>query len=305
MGIKPSFDEIAVPTHGTRSDVLLVRPRGATAFALRCIGNQSEAAGLVQNFEFAQSRGLPTPRLLYSEVTRSHHRRHGFSVLVEELIGGWHRDAEQAQPNELEELGEALARLHGVESDRWGSIGNLRSRSFFNAGIKTKFENRLASIAKFDPEFQKSWQTKILQFVKSYRNQWDGGPPFALTHDKINLGNVIFTAEAGAYFIDLTTMRFGAPGKDLTAALYYFCSDTQAEEELKRVYFGHLGSEREEHFHKFEPLYRAWHHLSRWAAKSRAAWKQVKKSGENIQEIRKSRFKERQKVWDWIDRGSG
>ena len=55
----------------------------------------------------------------------------------------------------------------------------------------------------------------------------DLGDRFGLTHDKINGGNVMFTPSGEVRFLDLTSLFFGTPAKDLVAAIYYFCAKEQ------------------------------------------------------------------------------
>ena len=314
LGIGQAFKEIALPVRGVKSTLLLVRPEADPPFVLRCIKGASSARALLGRTRFAQTENLPTARIRHTDTSRKHFRKHGFGIIVEELIEGTHRKAGEVGAEGIETLAGALAALHGVRAGRWGPPEKATARrwgrrgaaAFFDAMIVAKFKNRLASVSKFDPRFEREWKNRILDFVRSCGAAWDGGPPYRLTHDKINTGNVLFSPGGQVFFLDLISLRFGAPGKDLAAALYYFCKGEGEESGLKKAYFSHLGSGEEEHFTKFEPLYRAWHHLGRWAAKSRGAYK-TKKKGGDLQggETHLSRYDERDAMWAWIERGSG
>lgn len=304
LRIAPDFEVVELPIHGLRSEVLLVRTRSTPAFVLRFIRKPAEGEQLLAQLRFAQTKGLPTPRLVNEDLSRTHVKEHGFGVIVEELIEGEHRLPAEATAENRRALGAAMARFHSVENAKWGAPDKLRGSDFFTSSIQSKFENRLSSIAKHDPEFEKSARAKIVGFVKSMRKAWDGGPPFGLTHDKINTGNVTFTPDNEARFLDLATMRFGATGKDLAAALYYFAPGEAEEAELKQAYFDALPERHADHFARFEPLYRAWHHLSRWASKSRAYAKRSKKEdGDSPTASRSSMNRERDAMWEWIECG--
>lgn len=302
MGVQASFDEIALPTYGLKSTLLLVRPHDSTPFVLRIFERASVGEKLLGHVDLARSAGLGVPKILYSDLSKGHFREHGFGIVVEELIEGTHLRSGEVGSEKLAKLGEGLARIHSVQSPRWGTPGRTRRGAFFGPMIQAKIENRLASIARFDEEFQKSWRERIMKWVKAQARDWEGGPPYALTHDKINTGNVLFSEGPRVHFLDLVTLRFGAPGKDLAAALYYFAAGDSEEATLKESYFGRLPAERREHFERFEGLYRAWHHLGRWAGKARANHKRKKKAADAL-DNRRGRALEREAVWRWIEGG--
>ena len=79
-----------------------------------------------------------------------------------------------------------------------------------------------------------------------------------------------------------------------------------AEEVLKRAYFEKMKPADQDHFVSFEPLYRAWHHLGRWATKARSIFKSNEKSDSPDEHSadRGSLRRRRIETWKWIDMGS-
>lgn len=298
LDIPPIFEEVSLPNFGVKSTLLLVRPRDRSPFVFRCFDGTNEAETFIRISQFADARNLPTPRLRYSDISSAHYRRHGFGAVVEELIEGEHIENGSAGEAQLDSLGRGLAKLHSIESDQWGVPGKLKSGAFFDPMILTKIENRLGSVMKFDPEFKREWKGQILDFARSFRKEWNGGPPYSLTHDKINRGNVVFPAEGLAHFVDLISLRFGIGAKDLIAALYYFCDGPEQERRVLDVYFSALPPERREHFERFEPLYRMWHHLSRWASKGRGLAKRSNRPTDS--EIVAALEREREATLAWL-----
>ena len=303
LGIALDDAEIELPARGLRSGVLLVHPPGAEPFVLRCFTKPRKAGELLKLARFASGHSLPVPGIVFSDTSRGHVKRHGFAVVVEEFLEGEHLEAGQPTQSQLRSAGEALAGLHSVESKRWGSPLKLKRGSYFAAMIVDKFENRLQSIAKHDAEYTPEWRERVMTFVKGFKKGWDGGSPYALIHDKLNTGNVIFAEGGRVHFLDLESLQFGAPGKDLAAALYYFCGGETEEALFKESYFARLDSRRREHFERFERLYRAWHHLSRWASKSRAAYKAPAKGEEEPFLRFVPMARERWATWNWIEKG--
>lgn len=302
LGISPIFSEIRPPSYGAKSELLLVWPREDAPFVLRFLDDPGEAATLFAASRLAEAQNLPTPRLRYADLSRRHLREHGFSVLVEEMIEGEHLESGAVSPEHLEQLGRSLACVHRVSSDRWGTPGRRRWGNFFNAAIAKKFKYRLTSLKRFDPELTRSRERTILKFVDSFRSQWDQGPPYALTHDKINIGNVIFTKRSDVYFLDLISMRYGAPGKDLATTLYYFCEDQTEEARLLKFYFAVLPA-FEDHFRKFEPLYRAWVHLSRWTFEAKYLQRYARRDGVTAPSADRAGIeRERDMMWNWLEK---
>lgn len=299
MGIAAEFDEIEAPTFGVKSNVLLVRPRGAAPFALRLLPEMEEAERLLRIERLAEAERLPTARILHQEVTKEHMRKFGFVVIAEQLLEGVHLLPGAATDAQLAGLAETFARLHAVRAGRWGAPDGQSGGAFFDKVVLKKIENRLDSATKHDEDFERRWRGAILDFAKAFRSGWEGGPPFSLTHDKVNTGNVLFDGER-ASLIDLESLRYAEPWKDFTALLYYFCDGPAQEETLKRLYFARMGGGASERFAKAEPLFRVWHHLSRWAAKSRDMAALRRKGKPGAEEMAESRRREREAVWRWM-----
>lgn len=300
LGIAPVFDEITLPIYGVKSNVLLVRPHGAAPFVLRCMADLAEAERLGEIFRLAESRSLSVPRVKFAQVSKQDIRKRGFAVIVEECLEGRHLAPGEASEAQAAGLAETFARLHSVEREAWGPPGDLSRRSYFDRVVMKKIENRLDGVARCDEDFDRRWRAEILKFAKPLGKAWDGGPPFSLTHDKVNTGNVLFADGGRASLLDLESMRYGAPGKDFTALLYYFCAGAEQEERLKRLYFGRLPERHAAHYARFEPLYRVWLHLSRWAAKSHDIEKRRGKGKEDDADFLASRRREREATWKWM-----
>jgi hypothetical protein len=295
--------DVAVPRRGARSSLLVLRPPSGPARVARFHRDRAEAARLLRAHTLAALHELPAPRIVHHELSLRHRRRHGFAVLVEEFVEGAHATATDVSDERREALAATLAMFHAIERRFWGEPWRCGWRPFYAAMVHAKILNRIQSLREFEPEFTADDAERLIAFSRHMGRRWRGLPPFSLTHDKLNEGNVVF-APSGAYLIDLLTLRFGAPGKDLAAALYYFCSTPEQEADFKRRYFGRLPPRHREHFEEFEPLYRAWHHLSRWAAKGRAYGKRAQ-AGRGGPGAYSSRFDERDALWRWVERGGG
>lgn len=301
LGIPPVFDEIALPDYGLKSYVLLVHPHDQPPFILRCMVNPAEAQALRANMRLCGEHGLPTPAVRFEDISRDHFREHGFGVIVENLIEGKHLNAGTLSESQLAHLAEMFARLHRIESAQWGSPHDLSTRSYFDYVIVSKINNRLKTIAKFDEDFQSKWRDEIMKFIKSFRKGFDGLPPFSLTHDKINCGNVIFGAGEQSFVVDLESLCFGSPGKDITAAMYYFCKSPDEIATFKQKYFAEVGGRIQRHYEKHERLYRVWHHLSRWGNKSHNIYKRKKAGKDDPSLFYPTRAQEREALWVWVN----
>lgn len=300
LGIPPVFDEISAPAYGLKSYLLLVHPRGADSFVLRCEDDPARAEDAVLACELAAARDLPAPRVRHHDVTRRHFREHGFGVVVENFVRGEHLTAGRVGDARLRDLGAALARLHAVENSRWGRIRRPHSRSVFDWFVLPRVSDRLRTLAANDPDFRHEWREGILEWTKSRRRRWRGGPPFALTHGNVNTGNVVFAAD-GARFLGYKSMRFGCPERDLVAGFDFFCADESEEAILRESYLAAAPAERRESLEASEPLFRVWHHLARWATQA-SAWNAARERGDAASdELRRLVRREREVVWKWLD----
>lgn len=304
LGETFDFETLCHPERGTRSDLLLVRRTSGPGVVVRFFKNRARGVQVEKASTLARASGVPVPELILADNSRAHFLRHGFGVIVERLIEGEHPEAGALDRDKLGALGTALARLHAIERERWGRPGQIGLGSYFKKVILARVSNRLDSLKRFDPEYDPAWRSRMMRIMKEAGKSWDAGPPFALTHDKINPGNLIADREGNVFFLDVETLQFGAAGKDLSAAFYYFCGSDSDEEIFKEAYFAGLRPFHREHFARFEPLYRSWHHLSRWAAKTRAYEKGKKRDGvapdEDV-ETYLTRTDDRAATWRWLE----
>ncbi len=301
LGLPRAGLQIDVPRHGLNSQLIIVRGESIAPRVVRFHRNPVEARACLRAHQLAEKHGLPVPRLVHHDLTLPHRLRHGFSVLVEEYLVGAHLDPGSLGEARLRALATTLGELHGVTQDDSRNPLSQNGRDFFRSVIRVKLLNRIDSLMGLPDEFPPPDQERMRRFVERMMQKWSNPPKLTLTHDKINRGNIVFTGDDRAYLIDLVTLRYGSPGKDLIATLYYFCESAEEEEIFKRLYFDQLDPAYRLHFGEFEPLYRVWHHLGRWASKSRAYAKRVEKKGPiEPSRIYSSRFAERDAVWAWV-----
>lgn len=295
------FEEIERTSWRPSGGVFVVRPQGAAPLALRLLSDQGRAERYVRAARLAESKRLPTPRLVFADTSREHHREHGFSIVVERLIEGAQISRHEMDDAHRSALARTLAQTHSVESARWGAPGSFQFRFYFDRELIHRAEKRLRSVQTFDDSFRPEWRSRIERFFRARRSRWSIEAPYALTHDKINPGNVIFTDDGRAHLIDLRGMTFGSIGKDLAAALSFFCQTPEQVDAFKTVYFAGVGPRWRDHYERHEPVYQVCHHLTRWAARSRDASAVEKIDDAQREERRAQRRRERDLVWRWLD----
>lgn len=301
LGLPLSGLQVDVPRHGLNSQLLIVRGEGVSPYVVRFHRNPVEARICLRAHKLAEKKELPVPRLVYHDLSLPHRLRHGFAVLVEEYVKGAHLDPGDLGGDRLEALASTLARLHSIIPSVRRTPMFPSGRDFYRSVIRVKLQNRIESLTALPDEFTPEDQERLAAFSNRMMQRWTNLPSLALTHDKINRGNIVFAGDGQAYLIDLITLRYGMPGKDLVAALYYFCGNEEEEALLKDAYFSRLDPVHREHFEEFEALYRVWHHLGRWSSKSRAFAKKAGKNGAiKASSAYPSRFAERNAVWNWV-----
>lgn len=306
LGLPDSGLQVDAPRHGLISQLLIVRGEGVEPCVVRFHRNPVDARTCLRAHKLAERHDLPVPRLVYHDLTLPHRLRYGFAVLVEEYVKGAHLDPGGVGHQRLDALASTLARLHGITPSPRRTPLFPSGRDFFRSVIRVKLQNRIESLTAVPEEFSEADRDRLDAFSNRMMQRWSNLPSLTLTHDKINRGNIVFADDGRAYLIDLITLRYGMPGKDLVAALYYFCGNEAEEAFLKDAYFSRLDPVHREHFEEFESLYRVWHHLGRWSSKSRAYAKRASKNGKiDLKRIYTSRFAERDAVWRWVEKAEG
>ncbi len=292
------------PRWGVMSELAILEDGQGIGHVVRFVRSKAAGDRLHRAHELAHAHHLPAPAITLVELSPAHFRAHGFGVVAERRLPGRHLGPEEMDETRRAALAQTLAAWHRLERARWGPPGRPAWGSFVRRGLVGKLKNRLEGIARHDPEYQRVWSKRVLTFAKLYAQVWDGGPPYALTHDKINPGNVLFGEDGEVYLLDIGSTQFGAPGKDLAAALDYFARGEADEADLKAAYFARVDPRLADHFVRFEPLYRLWHHLSRWAARARSQVRKAARAGRAIPLDRGHSYtREREAVWRWIERG--
>lgn len=301
LGLPSSGLQIFVPRHGLKTQMLIVRGEGIEPCVVRFHRNPVDARICLRAHKLAEKKELPVPRIVYHDLSLPHRLRHGFAVQVEQYVRGAHLDPGTLGAERLDALASTLARLHSITPSMRRTPLFPNGRDFYRTVIRVKIQNRIESLTALPEEFTAQDQERLAAFSNRMMQQWSNLPSLTLTHDKINRGNIVFAGDGHAYLIDLITLRYGVPGKDLVAALYYFCGNEEEEKRLTDAYFSRLDPVHREHFEQFEPLYRVWHHLGRWSSKSRAfAKKAVKNGAIKPSSAYPSRFAERDAVWNWV-----
>lgn len=304
LNLPGGFEEVERTSERPHAPVFMIRPEGAPAFALRLVGDPGRGERLARAARLAESAGLPTPRLIHSDFSRAHFREHGFGVIVEEALTGESPARAETTDAHRGALAEALARVHAVESTRWGPPGRFQFRVYFEGALARRLERRLRWVQTLDDSFRPEWRETILQFIREERARWSIPGPFALTHDKIHPGNVIFAPDGRAQLVDLRGVAFGSVGKDLAAALSFYCATPEQTERFKETYFALVHPRWREHYARHEAVYQVSHHLNRWLSRSREALAARNGDESSREERRQSRKREREALWMWLNRAA-
>jgi hypothetical protein len=297
LGRPVSDLKIQWPERGERSNLNIVHSQGRPLFVVRWFTSRSEGAELLTKYHLANSFELPIPPIIHSDITRQHHRKHGFSVIVEELILGQHLDPNAMTRDQFTGLATLLSKMHENLATHEKSIHSMDNNIYYRRVIMSRIRNRLSGIKKHDPAFVPGWKKIIISYFREFSDRWNDRPCLTLIHDKINPGNILYGLRRGMILLDLANLHFGGPGKDLVAALNYFCSTKDQESQMLKAYFSRVPPLVHDHFQRLEPMYRAWYHLSRWASKSRSYYK-------NPDNRRTEHHRERDRLFSWINHSS-
>jgi aminoglycoside phosphotransferase (APT) family kinase protein len=274
-------------TGGARSVVYFVDFPSGRRVVLRAVPRWLRAARLAYNFRSMKALGLPVPALLHAGLSPLTRLRWGFHPIVEEFVAGQDVPALGYEEGAVRAVALALARLHAVERRRWGWPGLSRFgsyRAYYLARLARRVRDLDDALAERRGEALGAW-------LRDQAPRAPLDPPFALTHSRVNPGNIVVTPDGEAVVLDLIECRYGAWGPDLVSALRRLCGGLcERQASLLDEYFGHLPSGRREAFERSRPLFEAAYDLAeaavnaRWVARAAAAGRAAEWQGQALAE---------------------
>jgi aminoglycoside phosphotransferase (APT) family kinase protein len=283
QGLAKGEVKLVTPLTGVRSLVRLIEVAGLPCAVIRVlpdsqadlIDRRLRADALVEN------HGLNAPRLI--DVHES--RRTGLVALVEEYVHGTHPNPEDLDTPRVEALADAVAGLHAVRAQHFGPLGTA-SRGDFCAEARRMVRNRHRSVRRWaatrgraaPAPIDASSRQLAMKWFRAFARRFAHLKEFSLIHDKPNRGNLIFQPDpVRCVFVDLSTLRYGHPAKDLVQICHEILGGSARwiEAFLSRYYAQAPDCNRAD-YEALAPFYHAYYHLSQCAINCR---REAKRSG--------------------------
>lgn len=169
--------------------------------------------------ERLRAAGLPAPAILHADVAHGSVKRFGGSCIVMERVPGAPLDpADLQRPGSP--LAPALARFHGLTSDRWGSLTWVRQDQ--NPGqYLWQFAGRyVEGINQLLPQWDLPPLNGVVEwFQQNNPRLMPAGNPFTFMHNDLHAGNILIAGDGTVNFIDLDFAGFRSFGTDLAELL--------------------------------------------------------------------------------------
>lgn len=259
---------IRVPAQGVRSIVHILDFDGFPRVVLRVLGRWLRAARLAYNFRSLGSMGLPVPALLDSDLSPLTRWRWGFYALSEQFVEGRHPHEAPDREAAVRAVARALARFHNVERRSWGWPAFPRLGSY-RCHTLERIAQRTSHLATVLPQAERDGLTA---WFRQHAEAASLGPPFALTHSRVNCGNFVVRPDGDATALDLIECRYGSFCPDLVSALHRFCDrDDHLMAALLDEYFAARPARCREAFARSRTFFEANRALAQAASNTRRA----------------------------------
>ena len=253
-------------TQGTRSIVHLVDFEGFPRIVLRAVDRWLRAARLAYNFHAFCRMGLPVPALLDSDLSPLTRWRWGFYALSEQFVEGQHVHEAADRAAAVRAVARGLASFHNVEWRRWGWPGFRRLGSY-RRHVLERVAERTGHLARVLPQPERD---ALAAWFDDHAATAALGPPFALTHSRVNLGNFVVRPDGEATVVDLIECRYGSFCPDLISALYRLCErDERLMAGFLDEYFTARPTGCREAFERSRTFFEASHELGQAASNTR------------------------------------
>ncbi|HUT25003.1 MAG TPA: aminoglycoside phosphotransferase family protein [Sumerlaeia bacterium] len=275
--------KMVVPLTGVMSLVRLIEVGGVPRAVIRVYPDSQ--ADLVDRRlradALVETHGLNAPRLI--DVHES--RRTGLVAIVEEYLQGTHPEPKDLDTPRVEALADAVAGLHAVRAGHFGPLG-AESRGDFSAEARRMVRNRWRSVRRWAATQSRAAPAPIdgasrrlaKKWFRAFARRFADLKEFSLIHDKPNRGNLIFqTDPLRCVFVDLSTLRYGHPAKDLVQICHEILGGSARwiETFLTR-YFAQAAHCDRADYEALAPFYHAYYHLGQCAINCR---REAKRSG--------------------------
>jgi len=271
---------------GVRSLVYFVEFDGIPRAVLRAVPRALDAWKLVYNLRHLAPTAAPVPRLLAAGRSPLARLRWGFWPVVEEWIEGRPAVGPARDEATVRAVAATLARLHNLERSRWGGPWLPRWTSYAR-----HFLGRMAGRAgEVDLALARPRGAELGRWCREQAAAAPLGPPFSLTHSRVQPANFIVRPDGLAVAIDLLECRYGTFAVDLPRALERICGgEPEASDWFLETYFGLRPARSREAFERSRAFFEADFQLgraSRFARRVRRSTKAGREPGRSLDALR-------------------
>ncbi|MFH0943954.1 MAG: aminoglycoside phosphotransferase family protein [Planctomycetota bacterium] len=293
LGLENSTFTLGIPPEGTRSVVLMLEA-GSRRFVVKCFSSFLRAAQTVLATRHLTARGAPVPNLCHYDLSPLTRMKVGFLIVVEEAIDGKNLYELERSDAHLRTAARALARLHMITRETWGSLlpGLGKSTDHFEF-MQSRLERRLDDLRMHSPEYgEVVSRSPFRAWFESQHTRSSAAllDRYSLCHLRITDTNILLTRDGRAFLIDLVTARYGHHAVDLERALYRWCEHVAGKERVfLEEYFSHFTLFAREVWEQGRSYHKASFHLTQAYRAAKEIRKFSLMDGKHYKKIRRRR----------------
>lgn len=206
-----------------------------------------------------QSHNINAPRILHfrDSASQSHP-----TYIVENCIEGISKSAAEMTADDYHSMARELAKLHKVQSNQWGPLGDFRAERFSDALFR-KVDRRISEISWTEAQVDLTAEKQIREWFASWKDSFDEIQEFSLTHNRLSIGNGLFAPDGEYYFLDFASLEWSLPLEDLMKVYDFACNnDPEKIAMFEKAYFSCRGEESLPRYRLLVVFYSAFYKLT-------------------------------------------
>lgn len=235
--------DVTIPESGMNSLVYFVALDGETRAVVHAFKKTAKRRRLADGLCLAERHDLPVPKILDAGLSAIQHVRFGYCFLMTQFMQGRQLEYGPLTREQIAPMAEALSRLHGVTSKRWGKPGEL-SASPIRESWRGTVEKRLHLFRVAAPDLDPARVEHLATWFKCVLDELPEPGEFQLCHHHLGPDDMVFDEATGRiYFVDCDALQFSRASRGLaTIRRIFFDGEDSNWTEFLNLYCSGLPS---------------------------------------------------------------
>jgi hypothetical protein len=254
--------EVQTARGGTNSLVYFLACEGNRRAVIYLHDDPNDWRDTCDALKLGAREALPIPRLLHSRPGPLLPWKKGYAMLATDFAEGRTLMNLEWDAPRIELLADTVARLHGLESDRWGKMRRLRSDPLLSS-LERGIRKRIEKIR----HHRSAPNGRILDVIENFFDRQLSDIPepsnFQLCHHHLFGDDLIISPdEKSITILDCPGVQYSRASRDLASIRQgFFPYEADHWQHFLNAYFGHFPAKTRLEWEREIPIYNAFYLL--------------------------------------------